>query len=304
MKLGLRVAIGFVLALSACGADEEQQSTSKTSSATATASPDPGTKAEAQKVLDKAYDRFIAESTGRYRSTVELAGSKLVAEGRFDIDAKRGAWRLVQPSLGRDGAEDGEFAMRGMAIDRHVYGGPEFGPFQKCWFDYGTSGVAAVQGLGEPDDPSPWYQAAMIVPTESRALGFVDGRRDVIAVEVFADTALSVIFNKLLLQVYDQLPKEQVWSPATVTLKDGQFSQVTYKLGDALEALEDAGVDFASVQDAEQTVDVLRSATETTTLDPYGVPVEIQAPPADELMDATDLTRESPSDPELCAAAR
>ena len=306
-RVGGAIGAALLLVLSACGDRSEggKPAPDTMPSAAAAPSPDPTTKAEAQKALDQAYDRFIEASTARYRSTVEIYGSKLVAEGHVDVERTRGDWRLVQPDLGRDGAENGEFAMRGIAIDRHVYGGPEFGPGKKCWFDYGVDNVAAIQGLAPTEDPIPWFSAARVVVTEARALGFVDGRRDVIAVEVFADTALSVNFNKVLLKVYDQLPEKQVWSPATLTLKDGQFSELTFRPGDALDALEAGGVDFASVPGADQLADFMISATQTAVYDQFGVPVQIEAPPADQLVDASGITADTPNRKlRPCAAAR
>ncbi len=141
-------------------------------------------------------------------------------------------------------------------------------------------------------------------PDRGPCRGFVSGRRDVIAVEVFADTAVSVMFNKVLMQVYDQLPEKQAWSPATLVLEDGQFSELTYTLDDVFGALEDAGVDFAAVKGGKQALDLMRHATQRTKYDQFGVRVGIEAPPADELMDASDMTLERPADPDLCEAAR
>ncbi len=306
MRLGW--ALAAVVLLAGCGggaSDSEGLPGTPKVSDKPLPTPDPGTRAQAKKALDEAYDRLISDGTGRYRSAVDLAGSEMVAEGSYDIDRTRSRSRLVQPALGRDGAENDEFAMRGMVIDRHVYGGPEFGPFQRCWFDYGVGNLAAITGVKDaPENPDPWIPAAVVVPTEARALGFVDGRSDVIAVEVFADTAVSVVFNKLLGKVYDQLPEEQAWSRATLTLKDGRFSELTFRMTDALGALESAGVDFAAVDGAEQPIELMRKVAQTTTYDRFGDPVDIQAPPADQLMDASGITPDNPEDPELCEAAR
>ena len=297
------VVCALAVTLSACGGNEGARSEPASDQPAETSrSVDAATKAEAQQVIDRATARLVARSTGHYTSTVDISGVDLVAEGRFDIDGKRGDWRLVQPALGRDGAENDEFAMRGMAIGKHLYGGPEFGPFQKCWFDYGTSGLAAIRGQKGADNSDPWYQPALIIASESRAVGFVDGRRDVIAVEVFADSALQVAFNKLMATA--DLPPDQVWAPATLTIRDGQFSEVSFKVGDALKALEDEKVDLTPPDGGEEQLEALRSSTQVTTYEHLGAPVKIEAPPADELMDASGMTAETPMDPEPCDAAR
>lgn len=287
---------------SACGGESSDKPAAAKTSETATPRIDRGSKAAAQKVLDEAFDRHVAANRGHYRSFAEFGEAGVVfTEGRYDIKAKSGVWRLVQPALGRDGGENDEFAMRGMAVGRHVYGGPEFGPFRKCWFDYGTD-TSALQATGEAENDTPWYPQALVVASEARPLGFINGNREVIAVEIFADSALSILFTKMLRTSGEPMPEDQVWIPATLALHDGTYSRLTFSVGEAIDALEDAGVDLDTAGD--DGADLLGSAMQTTTYDRPDSPAPIKAPPADELIDATKITSSDSPDPEPCAAAR
>lgn len=319
MRIGWAAAAAAVV-LAGCASSEDVQSDrqqpARTATATASTGPavDPATKAEATKALDAAYEEFVDDSTGRFRSEADFLDRIITAEGAWDIEGRRSLARLSTPGADSEGAVDGTFVMRSMTIDDHVYGGPEFGPAAKCWFDYGTKGIDQVQqqvtGMSMPANPYPWYQPAMMIASEARALGFVDGDKDVVAVEVFADSALSVLFNRIMLSSYATLPQEQIWVPAVLTLDEGKFSTLRISLGDALTGLEDAGMQVvskgASADQAAMFGEALEHVTMVTTYEGFGDPVDISSPSADELMAVDDLAaaQSRGESAKLCAAAK
>jgi hypothetical protein len=119
-----------------------------------------------------------------------------------------------------------------------VYGSPTYGPWDKCWFDYGDSNPNFESG-------APWLHVAVAAVSDARALGLADGQQDVPVVEAPAVELLSVTSPTFVNKIADQVSKDHVaWSRAVIELDGGRYATLRYNIDEAFEALVKGGVDL------------------------------------------------------------
>lgn len=312
------VAVVVVL-LAGCGSGDGQEGDDLPDPPTASTTPlpafDPATKPQAKKLLDSALEQLGSDDTISFRSTVALFGATLTGTGAVDIDDEASSSELRVSGQQLEDLEDlgGEASLEFRVLKTHVYGSPTFGPFDKCWFDYGDSNPLFA------NDQAPWLHIAVAAVTDAEALGMADGSEDSVVVEVPALELLSVTSSKLANMLADELTDDPIMARAVVEVHDGRYAGLRFNVDEAFLALDDGGVDVIdALETAVKGEDVnvrpsqvramLRkyfSTTQTVTYE-HGAPVTIEAPPANELMDASDVTDpENPPTrkPKLCAAA-
>lgn len=318
MRIGW-VAIVVVL-LIGCGSNGGQNGGDDlpdppTASTTPLPAFDPATKPQAKKLLDSALEQLGSDGTISFRSTVDLFGATFTGTGAVDIidEASSSELRISGEQLEHLEGLGGEASFEYRIRKTHVYGSPTFGPFDKCWFDYGDANPLFA------NDPAPWLHIAVAAVTDAEALGMVEGSGDSVVVEVPALELLSVTSSKLVNLLIDEMPEDPAMAHAVVDFEQGRYAALRFNVDEVLRSLEDDGFDLASsLQSAlndkgddlpEGDVSAILKAyfrtTQTITYK-HADAVTVEVPSAEELMDASDVNDpENPptEDPALCAAA-
>ena len=167
---------------------------------------------------------------------------------------------------------------------------------QDCWYHH-------IRATGEGAETAAIPPFALML-IEPEAVGFLDGGTESeIVANVLLDEAASAVFPKIVSAHVDEIPRD-VSIPALVRLKGGEYASLAFRLGDVLDALEDAGVDFlaGSAEVTRQDLDSIRGGEATIEYSAFGAAVDVE-PPEDDLVADID-----PSQPEKelepCAAAR
>ena len=157
-----------------------------------------------------------------------------------------------------------------------------------CWFDYGSGNELVGQ--------SSWIPGPLSA-IDGTAVGAVVGEPNQVVVEADAVNLAGAINGKLARAMYVEEP---VPVPVLLTILDGVVRRAEYDMGDAVQALVDAGAEPPAEADLpiaaggfDGTV-TLRFTPEET--------VEIELPADDTLMDASGVGSAGASEPEDCAA--
>lgn len=264
---------------------------------------DAATKDDAQVVLDSALHKVVSEGLISFKTGFELSGTTLSFHGSVDFPHKASNFSLDVggPAVGQDSGSI-EFRILGT----HVYQQPTSGPLSKCWLDYGDSNPAF-------GGDAPWLHITVAAVTDGRALGFADGRKDAVVVELPAVELLSITSGKLVNSFADQLTGDTVMTKALIELRGGRYANLRFNVDQALDALQSSGIDLlsgfskletgSSHAAAEAALKSYLAISQTVTYT-YENPVDRDSPPADQLIDASHALEAGAPEPDLCEAAR
>ena len=180
MRFGWVAVVAVLLA--GCGSNGEGNDGDLPSPPTAATTPlpgfDPETKHDAQKALDGALDGLMRAGYVSFDSKLDMFGVSFELEGDVDIEAEASEFALHVRGDELAERAGGDTALEYRILGTHVYGSPNFGPFNKCWFDYGDFNPMFA------GDEAPWLHVAVGVVTDARALGFDEADQSVIIAEV------------------------------------------------------------------------------------------------------------------------
>lgn len=299
MKLGgASVMAAALLALSACGGSDAH--TSNASQTAAEVAIEPGSRAAAQKVLDKAAAHFDDAGTGAFHLRMNVDRG-IAISGVWDLRAP--ATDFTMTMFGMDDGED--VVVRSRIIDNTGFTQVSTLDDAMCWMKLDS---ADRQSMGMSADISPVHPAALML-LEPHAVGFVKdsrvaGRQDVRA-EMAFDEAVSAVmpkaFNKL-----SEAPPEGTTVPVTVGIDSGRYASIRYSVADIIRVANDNGVDFfaAAGDDAELVEDGIADAKVKISYRSFGDKVDIVVPKPDLIVDidAAEL-QASGGSAETCTAA-
>lgn len=249
--------------------------------------------AAAQRDVDVAEEAFAASPSGRYRVEWNLGNQPAVITGEFDLGIPAG--RQVVFASEDDYAET-------LVIGADSWGRPTIdGTTQPCWFHVSNSGDdAAASGFL----PGVW---PLVGP---HAVGYLAGEgSEAVVVDLLLDEAVMIASPKLANLLRARIDAEAT-IPAVVTVVDGQYEELEYRMSDMLAALD--GVD-------SEPLDSLRGAVETAghavpvhvDYSAFGVDVTVEPPAPERVIAAGDhdellqqAERSPDAEVELCEAAR
>ncbi len=203
--------------------------------------------------------------------TVSIAGA-----GDPEIEGSRTSTQVndVPEALAHlsEGVEG--FQVRTRYVAGRSYGQVAIPALRGCWFDFGV--VAGPGDIG-------WFPPALLV-ADGYARGFTREDPDVIVIDADAVNLVAAIWPKTARLLYIE---EDVSVPVVITLRDGRLVKAEYELGAAIDALVEAGARVpAGVSRGE--LKTAMSGVVTIEYQASG-PVDIEAPPASRLIDATAL---------------
>lgn len=278
-----------LLVLGACTPDAKPgpKRSAQMPEVTATVQPprddvDQSTRKKAQKSLDAALDRLLDDNSGEYASYVNFSGHAIKVEGRFDlIKRELEAVTLFSPPSGSGKAT----GVKSRVTGREIFGGPNAGPYRRCWFHYAGG---AIEKLLPGDLPFEEDLAAvpisLALATDAKAIGSLRSDPYQIRVRVSAQTALMALNPQFVGSVIDKLPKKDLRTEATITVFQGIYTNVTIRADDVAETYAKKGVDLFD-GDLKDFEEIFRSGTQTTSFRKYGTEVSVSRPPAETLVE-------------------
>ncbi|KRA38827.1 MULTISPECIES: hypothetical protein [unclassified Nocardioides] len=316
---GASILLAVSLMAGACGGDADRSDRDRSPSAGEPSVPpevaawtipdvDGSTKQDADALHTKALTALISSPVtyqGRVRmvmGTVSISGA-----GDPEVERSRTATEIndVPEALAHLSEAVEGFQTRTRYIAGRSYGQVAVPELKGCWFDFGQ--MAGPGDIG-------WYPPALLV-ADGYARGFTREDPDVIVIDADAVNLVAAIWPKTARLLYVE---KDVPVPVVITLRDGRPVKAEYELGAAIDALVEAG---ARVPAGASRGELKTAMSGVVTIE-YGAsdPVEIEAPPASRLIDATalggmDITALTQMDPsereallpdgdvELCAAA-
>ena len=157
-----------------------------------------------------------------------------------------------------------------------------------CWFDYGPDVSSMTQMTWVPGP---------LGAVDGTALGPVEGEPDQVVIEVDAVNLAGAVIGTLARKLYVEEP---VPVPMVVTITDGVVSRGEYDMRDAIDALVEAGAEIP--EDGELPLEAGAFAGAVTLTFAVEDDVDVTAPPADALMDASGFGSADAPEPEDCAA--
>lgn len=274
-------ALAVASGLSACRdvppPEARPDAPSATPGAVATASTVPGSRERAQRIVDAAAQRLVVDGSARYTMTWRTGpepGEKLdVGWGGFDLGGP-----VAYQVLGVDGAEIETRLTVGHAWTRIGMEGqpPALGG---CWVHLarGTGDEAIAAAIPPPAQ-------MLIAPV---AVGLLaepadDGVQQV-AVEVRLDEAAPAVMPRVVNGLAGELdPGATV--PAVLTVRDGRYVALEYRLGAVLDAFEpdDIPAQLEALGGSAEELDV------RFEYGSHGAEVAVRPPPAREVVDGGD----------------
>lgn len=233
--LALLVVVSSVLALTGCGdgpSEIHRLTSSEGPAATSAPAPSvvPDSRARAQRVVDAAEKRLFEDGSARYTLSWETPAS---TTGGLEVGT--GGFDLLVPAASQVIEFPGEFRTEYRLVEEHAWAlaGTTEGQFLGgCW-------VHTTRGGGEDARfaavPPP---ALMLV--DPVADGFVAGAADDgaerVAVDLMLDEAASAVMPRIVNKAVGGIdPAATV--PGVVTVRDGRYTALEYRLGDVLGAL-------------------------------------------------------------------
>ncbi|HWM20877.1 MAG TPA: hypothetical protein VNO51_14390, partial [Ilumatobacteraceae bacterium] len=254
---------------------------------------DTSTRDAAQDSLGKAEHLLDQAGTARFDLSYPVGPEKASIEGRFSLSGLESEFVMKVPDeVGPDDSSLRTVLKRAEAFQLVTIDGKP----QDCWFHH-----TRATGEGAETAAIPPFALMLIEP---EAVGFLDGGTESeIVTNVLLDEATSAVFPKIVSAHVDEIPRDAS-IPALVRLKGDEYASLTFRLGDVLGALEEAGVDYlaGSTEVTRQSLDGIRGGEATIEYSAFGAAVDVE-PPADDLV--AELDRSDPEkDIEPCAAAR
>lgn len=267
----------------------------------------PGTRAEAQRLLDAAAEEFLASgANGRYTVWYDDGRERAtVAEGRFDIDALTGH-QLVMISPGEPDTAIETLLIEADSWTRTIDDG-EAGP---CWIHLSRGGDGDAKYSAVL--PGAW---PLLEPKAQgrRADAGSDGG---FVIDLLLEEALPLAVPALANRIGPIDPAARV--PAVLTLADGDFSSLEFRVADAFTKQAEldpafvstlAGLGMGGIASLEDIQRLPRTWFVEVRYDDLGAsPSTVEAPPEAAVMsvDAEAALDPSPgaSAPELCADGR
>lgn len=303
----------LVLAVASCSADPPVGGTARAGAARAdaaqatTAAPpkpvtepevDRGTRKAARQTLDEAFDRLLDDGSGTFASYVNFGGSAMKVEGSFDlVDRELEALTSFSPSSAKARAT----GVRSRVVGEEIYGGPDFGPFAKCWFHYAKGSLDEILSGGVPfDEKFASYPATLVLAADARPIGSLEGDSFRIRSKVSGQAALAALSPQLLQKISDQLPDKDPSVEATVSIENGRFRGVTIVADEVVEAYDREGADL--FEDDEGLENSFRAGTLYATFGDFGRDVTVDVPPLDSVIEFAGVD-DVDSSGTTCAAA-
>lgn len=301
------VVTSMLVLTGACTSDPESDANPgkhKKPTASASAEPDrdavaPGTKKAAQKELDAAFDQLIDDRSGQFASYVNFEGAAIKTEGRFDlVDLEMEALTRFSTRPGSDEST----AIKSRVIGTEIFGGPNFGPYSKCWFHYATGSIDKLLPGDLPfQEDFAAIPIGLVIAADARAIGSVENNTFDIRARVSGQAALVAFSSPFATSVFDKLPKKDVTVEATITIRNGTYTNVTIHGYDIVEAYDGRKIDLFD-EAPSGFKRVFKSAILTSAFRKYATPVSVKRPPADSLVEVAgpDEVEGNP----LCAAVQ
>lgn len=299
MNLGSAcVVAAALLALSACGESDGER---RKASPAEAVSIEPGSKAAAQKVLDKA-EAFVEKSgTGAFRLRTTI-GVPISIEGEWDLRAPATDFTMTM-----QGADDGEdVVVRTRILDNTGFTQVSTLDDEMCWMKLDSADRTA---MGQDAAISPVHPAALML-LEPHAVGFVKDSRVAGHQDVRAEMAFDEAVPALMAKAFNELsepPPEDATVPVTIGIDAGKYASISYSGADIVRAAKDNDVDLfgSSVDDGAEIAKVVAKTRIEINYRSFGDEVNIVAPDPDLIVDM-DLAalQESGGTAETCAAAR
>lgn len=283
-------ALAASLVVSACGSDAPVDTTATPDELVANPVqiPDvtPDSLRQAQRLLDSARDRVLADNTiavvveGNPGGVGSVGSSSVVdLEDEESEGTATFTYGIEEP-----------FTLEMRAVDDRVFARPQT---ELCWFDYGEVG----------GDLDAWFPTALRLGTEAVAVGVAATDDAQVVAEVSALVAVSVVTSKLANSLPPEAQDSDAVVPVLVTLDDdGRLARTAFNYEEALDALVADGVDLSVVAtDDPELSGVSSEALRENLAGPYLTTytptfgLDVQAPDDSERIDLATL---DPSDPE------
>lgn len=279
--LTLLVVVSSVVALTGCGTGSSEIHRLRSSdgpAATSAPAPSvvPGSRARAQRVVDAAEKRLLEDGSARYTMWWETPAS---TTGGLEIGT--GDFDLLVPAASQVVELPGEFRVEYRLVEEHAWAlaaSSEGEALAGCWIHM-TRGDGEDARLAAVPPP-----ALMLV--DPAADGFVAGAADDgaerVAVDLLLDEAAPAVMPRIANKSVSGIdPAATV--PGVVTVRDGRYAALEYRLGDVLGALDPADVpdEIAAFGETDGVVVRFEYAD-------HGAPVDVRPPPEREVIDLGD----------------
>lgn len=290
MSLGVRVAVlaALSMVLSACGggsSDDRRGAPSGGGPAPIVA--ESSTRAAAQKLADRADERLVADGTGRYELTWGTGRLETREIGDYSIGEFLARTTKAAPS------EDTNFTTEIIYIGAEAFGRSYVsGRPEGCWGHVSRGEGADARTLA--------YPKPVILVFEPRARGFAKGGdgSDVV-VDLVLRNVLSAVLPSFARAHRGDLSDAST-VPARLTIVNGVYRSLSFRMIDVLRGLEDAGLELKAGNDIPpRAFDDLPKAVVHVEYTRGGADVDIKRPPPENVneLDGVPLGGE----PEPCA---
>lgn len=298
--LALLVAASTVAVVAGCGDYVVGPRAPSTVSRSATPSVVPDSRARAQQIVDDAEKRLIEDLSARYTMAWVTAdstvGDMALGTGGFDLRTPA-AYQVIEVPE--------EFRIEYRLIEEHGWvligtsGGPE--ALGSCWFH-------TTRGTGEEAKNAAVPPPALML-VEPSADGMVEGAAEDGAERVAVDLLLDEAASAVMPQIANKSARgidPTATIRGVVTVRDGRYAALEYRIADVLDALDPADVPAEVRSFGDGTADF----TVRFEYADFGADIDVRPPPAREVMDIgdqADLLAGGPDGApsvEPCAAAR
>lgn len=287
--LGASILLATSLMAGACASDTERGGRARSDSAADAPSVPPevagwalpdvdgSTKEEADALHLKALTAMISRPV-TYEGTVRMLVGAVSISGAVDPESETSRTTTqindVSEELAQLSEELEGFETRTRYVAGRSYAQVDAPQLRGCWFDFGR--LADSDGLG-------WYLPALLV-ADGYARGFSREDRDVVVIDTDAVNLVAAVWPKTARMLYVEA---DVPVPVVLTLRNGRPVKAEYELGEAVDALVEAGARVPEGASRDQ----LKAAMSGVVTIEYGTlaDVEIKTPLASRLIDATAL---------------
>lgn len=238
---------------------------------------DESTKERADAAHTKALTAMISRPL-TYEGSVKMLFGTVSTSGAVDPGTEGSTTRTqindVSGELARLTGEAEGFETRSRFVAGRSYAQIDVPELRDCWFDFGV--LADANGVG-------WILPALLV-TDGYARGFAREDPDVIVVDTDAVNLVAAVLPKAARLLYVE---KDVPVPVVVTLRNGRPVKAEYEIGAAIDALVEAG---ARLPEGASRGELTAAMSGVVTIEYQAVDVvEVEAPPASRLIDATVL---------------